>query len=93
MIISATAQGGFSGQSEHYRIDTRQHAQGQALEATLASSRFFAAQPAAAPVGADLQYWTITVDDNGQRHSISFAEGEPGAQPWQQLLQQIRAAR
>ncbi|HEU4843550.1 MAG TPA: protealysin inhibitor emfourin [Burkholderiaceae bacterium] len=94
MKILATAQGGFSGKGEHYEIDTSTSARGKALEAALSNDDFFAAPPAATPnVGADLLHWTITVDDRGRRHSVSFCEdGRPANQRWQQLLNQIRAA-
>jgi hypothetical protein len=94
MKIHATAQGGLAGKGEHYEIDTSTSAQGKALEAALSHDDFFAAPPAATPaVGADLLHWTITVDDRGRRHSVSFCEdGRPANQRWQKLLNRIRAA-
>ena len=94
MKILATAQGGIAGQGEHYEVDTNTNARGRALEAALSSDNFFAAPPTAMPAsGADLLHWTITVDDRGRRHSVSFCEdGRPANRRWQQLLNQIRAA-
>ena len=94
MKIVATARGGFSGRGEPYEIDTSTSARGKAREAALSYANVFAAPPAATPaVGADLLHWTITVDDRGRRHSVSFCEdGRPANQRWQQLLNQIRAA-
>lgn len=93
MKISATAQGGIAGQGGHYEVDTATNVQGKALEAALNNAHFFAAPPSAAPAGdADQLHWTITVDDRGRRHSVSFCEdGRPASQRWQKLLNQIRA--
>lgn len=93
LIVTASAEGGFSGQPERYRVDTRGSAQGAAIEAQLEASGFFAAGPdAPAAVGADLRRWTITVD-NGRRHTISFVEdSSPAALRWQGLLDAIRGA-
>jgi len=95
MLITATASGGYAGVQEQYRVDTATSAAGPALEAAIAASGFFAApamlEPAA--LGADLRRWTITVDADGQRHSVSFTEGGNGVSgSWQALLERIRAA-
>lgn len=96
MIVTASAEGGFSGQPERYQLDTRSHAQGAAVEAQLSASGFFATAadaPAPAPLGADLRRWTITVSDDGRRHAISFVEdSSPAALRWQGLLDAIRHA-
>lgn len=94
MKIQAIAHGGFAGQSEHYEIDTSTSRHGRALEAALAGDDFFSAPAGGeAPQGADLQHWTITVDDGARRRSIAFCDdGRPEHRRWQQLLQEIRAA-
>ena len=94
MKILATAQGGIAGQGGHYEIDTGTNVQGKALEAALNNDHFFDAPPSATPAaGADQLRWSITVDDRGRRHSVSFCEdGRPASQRWQKLLNQIRAA-
>ncbi|MBA5636508.1 hypothetical protein H3H37_05515 [Duganella sp. LX20W] len=94
MKILATAQGGIAGQGGHYEVDTDTNVQGKALEATLDNDHFFATPPSPPPpAGADQLHWTITVDDRGRRHSVSFCEdGRPANQRWQKLLNQIRAA-
>jgi hypothetical protein len=94
MKISATAQGGFTGQGEHYDIDTATSSHGRELEAALKTTGFFNAHARANDaVGADLLHWTITVDDGKRRHSITFREdGTPANARWQQLLRTLRAA-
>lgn len=93
MKISATAQGGFAGIGEHYEVDTSTHPGGKALEAALAGQQFFQAADGAPAVGADMRRWTITADDDGHVHSVSFYEdGRPDSQRWQSLLNHIRAA-
>ena len=95
MKISATSSGGFAGLSEHYEIDTAASAKGKSLEAALAGSGFFAAKADAASevIGADIPRWTITVDADGRRHTLSFAEdGSAANGQWQNLVAQIRAA-
>jgi hypothetical protein len=94
MKILATAQGGIAGQGGHYEVDTTSNVQGKALEEALNNDHFFATRPTATPArGADQLRWTITVDDRGRRHSVSFCEdGQPANQRWQKLLNQIRAA-
>jgi hypothetical protein len=94
MKISATARGGFTGKGEHYEIDTATNRHGRALEAALADHGFFSARSANPPtVGADLLHWTISVDDGGRRHTISFCQdGRGDSQRWESLLNQIRAA-
>lgn len=95
MKISATSSGGFAGLSEHYEIDTAASAKGKTLEAALADTGFFAIKANAAPdvVGADIPRWTITVEADGRRHTLSFAEdGSAANGHWQNLVAQIRAA-
>lgn len=95
MKISATSSGGFAGITRQHEVDTATSPAGQALEAELASRAFFATPHGAAeePVGADIPRWTITVDADGQRHSVSFAEdGSPANARWRELLDRILAA-
>jgi hypothetical protein len=95
MKITATSGGGFAGITRLHEVDTEQSPAGRALEAELAASAFFDAPRAAGaePVGADIPRWTITVDANGERHSVSFAEdGNPASAPWRALLDRILAA-
>lgn len=93
MKITASASGGFAGVSERYVVDTGSSAAGKALEATLADSGFFAAAAApraAAPkTGADLMRWTITVEDGGRTHTLTFTDA--GEARWHELLARIRA--
>lgn len=96
MKITATSGGGFAGITRQLEVDTATSAAGPDLEAALASSAFFTAPRVAEPeaIGADLSRWTITVDANGQRHSISFAEdGSPANAHWRALLDRILAAQ
>lgn len=92
MLITASAQGGFSGQRERHQVETRATAHGAAIEAELDASGFFAAAPdTPAPLGADLRRWTITASDGQRRHSVSFVEDDsPAARRWQDLLNAIR---
>jgi len=90
MIITASGGGGFAGLSQHYEIDTTASPAGAALEAAVASSGFFTAPAAPAPIGADLGRWTITVTDGARRRSLDLVES--GAPPWQDLLDLIRSA-
>ena len=93
MKISATSSGGYAGLVQHFEVDTASSPAGKALEQALKAHNYFAAPPAAAPIGADLLSWTLTFDDAGQRRSVSFVEdGQPANAPWQELLAQIRAA-
>lgn len=93
MKINATSSGGFAGLAQHYEVDTDASPAGRALEQALKTHNYFAAPPAAAPIGADLLQWTLTFDDAGRQRSVSFVEdGQPANAPWQELLAQIRAA-
>lgn len=97
MKISATGGGGFAGLTEHYReLDTATLANGKAIETMLTEMQFFQAAADATPeaVGADMPRWRITVNDGGQRHTVSFVEdGSPASAPWTNLLAQIRAGQ
>lgn len=95
MKITATNGGGFAGITRQHEVDTAKCAAGPELEAALDASAFFTTPRAAGPeaIGADLSRWTITVDANGQCHSISFAEdGNPANARWRALLDRILAA-
>lgn len=97
MKITASGGGGFAGLREHHAIDTATDAAGPALEAAVRDSGFFAAAAAGPappqPTGADLMRWTITVDDGGRAHTLSFADDGKGANArWRDLLARIRAA-
>ena len=63
MKVSVKGGGGFAGTLEHFEIDTRRIAQGEAIEALLQNLDFFHAPAPQAPVGADIPHWEITVDD------------------------------
>jgi hypothetical protein len=89
MKITATCSGGLAGRSECYQLDTREHADGKALEALLEQLDFFGAAPPCG-IGADLPRWDITVEDGARRHRVSFTEGGAGAAGWQTLLTQLR---
>lgn len=95
MKITAINGGGFAGITRRHEVDTATSPAGPALEAALAAGAFFAAAGAARPeaIGADLSRWTITVDADGQRHSISFADdADPANARWRALLERILAA-
>jgi hypothetical protein len=95
MKITATSGGGFAGITRRHEVDTASSPAGPALEAALAAQSFFTAPDAAAPepVGADIPRWTITVDADGARHTVSFAEdGSPANARWRELLDRILAA-
>lgn len=94
MKILATSSGGFAGLREHYEIDTEAHPAGHAIEAALAGAGFFTdAPPAAAPVGADIPLWSITVEAPDARRTITFAEdGGPASARWQSLVARLRAS-
>lgn len=95
MKITASNGGGFAGTTRFHEVDTAVNPAGPALEAALADSRFFDApvEQETEAIGADLSRWTITVDAQGRRHSVSFAEdGGAGAARWRSLLDRILAA-
>ncbi len=94
MKITALGGGGFAGTTQYHEVDTVANPAGPALEAALAANHFFdAAPPAAKAAGADLQRWTIAVDADGHRHSISFVQdGSAASRPWEALLARILAA-
>ncbi len=95
MKITALGAGGFAGTTQYHEVDTAANPAGPALEAALAANHFFDAAPPAAAhaVGADLQRWTIAVDADGHRHSISFVQdGSAASRPWAALLARILAA-
>ncbi|WEF30797.1 protealysin inhibitor emfourin [Pseudoduganella chitinolytica] len=95
MKIVATASGGFAGLARRHEVDTAVSPAGPALEAALASLGFLAAGPAvqARATGADLLRWTIAVEADGRRHSVTFAQdGSPASAPWERLLARILAA-
>ncbi|MGV7208787.1 protealysin inhibitor emfourin [Oxalobacteraceae bacterium A2-2] len=93
MKIHATVEGGLAGLTQHYDIDTAAIPYGAALEAALADPALFLAVAAPAPaVGADLQRWTIQVE-NGLPRSASFtADGNPQHRRWEPVLNLIQAA-
>jgi hypothetical protein len=79
----------------HHEVDTESSPAGQALEAALADSAFFEAAAADGDnvVGADIPRWTITVDADGQRRTVTFADdGNPGNARWRRLLDRILAS-
>ena len=95
MKITATSSGGFAGLTQRHTVDTGSSPAGPALEAAVADLRFFDAAPAVAPpaTGADMLSWTITIEADGRRHSVTFTpDGGPATAPWQRLLAGIRAA-
>ncbi|AVR95675.1 protealysin inhibitor emfourin [Pseudoduganella armeniaca] len=95
MKIVATGSGGFAGLTRRHEVDTSASADGPALEAALAASGFCAAGPTvqAQASGADLLRWTITVEADGRRHSVTFIQdGSPASAPWERLLARILAA-
>ncbi|WUR14465.1 protealysin inhibitor emfourin [[Empedobacter] haloabium] len=95
MKIVATSSGGFAGLPQRHAVDTTVSPDGPLLEAALASSGFFQAGPAprSEASGADLLRWTITVEADGRRHSVTFTQdGSPASAPWERLLARILAA-
>jgi hypothetical protein len=92
MKITATGSGGFAGTVQRHAVDTGSSAAGPALEAAVRDSGFFDAPAGPEPVGADLQRWTIQIEDHGRSHSLLFADGSPDAAHWQPLLALILAA-
>jgi len=95
MKITVTSAGGFAGLTQRHAVDTEASPAGPALETAVAETGFFAAAPAIArpATGADMLSWTITVDADGRRHSITFTQdGSPASAPWEQLLARILAA-
>ncbi|QBE62839.1 protealysin inhibitor emfourin [Pseudoduganella lutea] len=95
MKITATGGGGFAGITQRHEVDTATSPAGPDLKMALEASGFFAAPRAAGeePVGADIPRWTITVDADGERHSVSFAEdGSAATAHWRTLLDRILAA-
>ncbi len=92
MKISATGGGGFAGQPARFDVDTRQVADGHAIEALVHDIGFFSRQPPA-HIGADLGSWTISIDDGAQQRSVTFVEdGSAASAPWQTLLAHLRSA-
>lgn len=95
MKIVATGSGGFAGLTQRHEVDTSASPDGALLEAALASSGFFAAAPTlqSQASGADLLRWTITVEEDGRRHGVTFTQdGSPASAPWERLLARILAA-
>jgi hypothetical protein len=95
MKITATSSGGFAGLTQRHTVDTEASPAGPALEAAVAELRFFDAAPAIAPpaIGADLLSWTITIEADGRRHSVTFTpDGSPASAPWERLVASILAA-
>ena len=95
MKITATSSGGFAGLTQRYTVDTEASPAGPALEAAVADLRFFDAAAAVAPpaTGADMLSWTIAIEADGRRHSITFTQdGSAASAPWERLLAAIRAA-
>jgi hypothetical protein len=95
MKITATSSGGFAGLTQRHTVDTASSPAGPTLEAAVADLRFFDAAPAIAPAatGADMLSWTITIEADGRRHSITFtSDGSPATAPWERLVAAIRAA-
>ena len=94
MKISATGGGGFAGNTMHHEVDTESSPGGQSLEAALADSAVFdAAADGNDVIGADIPRWTITVDADGRRHTVTFADdGNPANARWRQLLDRILAS-
>ncbi len=67
-------------------------ADGERIESMVAQLDFNA--PPAACIGADLQRWRITVEQDGSLRSAEFVEdGSAAAAPWQGLLAALRAGR
>lgn len=92
MKITAHCSGGFSGQAEHYQVDTAHLRNGPCIEALLSSLEYLP-QPAPDALGADIGRWQITLDNGRQQHTVAFAEdGSPAAEPWHALLAQLRAS-
>lgn len=89
MKISAKGGGGFTGQAEHYEVDTARLANGEALEAMLRKLDFLEAPPGA--VGADIPHWEVTIKDGPSQHKICFTEdGSSATAPWQSLIAALR---
>jgi len=95
MIITATSSGGFAGLAQRHTVDTATSPAGPALAAAVAETGFFDAVPtvAATALGADLLRWTITIEADGRRHSVTFTQdGSPASAAWERLLARILAA-
>lgn len=95
MKITATSGGGFAGITQEHQVDTETSPAGPAIEAALAAADFFAAPDGedGETIGADIPRWTITVDADGRRGSVSFLDDAgPASQRWRPLLDRILAA-
>jgi len=95
MKITVTSSGGFAGLTQRHAVDTETSPAGPALEAAIADLRFFDAAASVAPpaTGADMLRWTITIEGDGRRHSITFTQdGSPTSAPWERLLASVLAA-
>ena len=91
MKISAKGGGGFAGTTEQYELDTERLPQGGAIEALLQNLDFFHAAEPAAPLGADIPRWEITVDDGRQCRTIAFADdGSPACARWKPLIECLK---
>ena len=101
MIVSATCSGGYAGVTRSYCIDTASVADGPAVAALVAAAFASATQAGRtgtplgaveASAGADLQQWSITVDDGGRAQTVTFAEDGAAALAWRPLLARLRGA-
>ncbi len=91
MKVTAHGSGGFSGQAAHFELDTAKLANGKEIEALLQNLDFLPAPPQ--PVGADIERWHLTIDDDGAQRTLAFAnDGSAQAAPWQALVEGLRAA-
>ena len=92
MKITARASGGFTGRGEHIELDTRQRADGQAIEALLADllARLDAAPAPADCVGADIRRWEISAGCRRCRTLVLAEDGGPACAGWHTLLAHLR---
>ena len=93
MKISASCNGGFTGITEHYELDTACVPDGPRLEALL--HQLAQAAPSPAPLGSDLARWLITFEHGGARRTVAVVDaGDAAVCPdFQSLLARLRASR
>jgi hypothetical protein len=92
MKISAEQSRGIVGGTEPIGfLDTESldPAQKKSVEDTVRAMRFFQlpGQLPGGEIGMDLQSKRITIEDAGKRHSVTFSDDAPGAQPLRKLLE------
>lgn len=95
MQITINGNGGYTGLSEVFELDTADcnPADAHELAEMLQDVHFFDEAPelATQAIGADMMQWEITVSDDGHQHSVRFTDdGSPGLQPWKEIVEKVR---